>query len=69
MLLSRQLKGAMESVPAQIPYRIDGKNAFNGYANTIEDVLDAVKDYELQTTTKFTIYKKTKAFGRSGNRL
>ena len=59
----------MESVPAQIHNRVDGKNSLHGYANTIEDVLDAVKDYELQTTTKFTIYKKTKAFGRSGNIL
>ena len=37
-----------------------------GYTSTLEDALDAVKQYELRTTTKFTIYKKTKAFGSSG---
>ena len=42
----------MESVPAQILNRVDGKNSLHGYANTIEDALDEVKDYELQTTTK-----------------
>ncbi|CAB3999988.1 Calcium-responsive transcription factor [Paramuricea clavata] len=36
-----------------------------GYTSTLEDALDAVKQYELRTTTTFTIYKKTKAFGSS----
>ena len=36
------------------------------YVNSLEDALDIVKDYELRTTTKFTVYKKSKAFGATG---
>ena len=34
---------------------IDENNMFNGYVDKREKVLDA-RDYELRTTTKFTVY-------------
>ena len=36
------------------------------YADSLENALGIVQDYELRTTTKFTIYKKSKAFGNTG---
>lgn len=36
------------------------------YADSLENALGIVKGYELRTTTKFTIYKKSKAFGNTG---
>ena len=37
------------------------------YADSLENALGIVQDYELRTTTKFTIYKKSKAFGNTGS--
>ena len=39
------------------------------YADSLENALGIVRDYELRTTTKFTIYKKLKAFGNTGTFL
>ena len=39
------------------------------YADSLENALGIVQDYELLTTTKFTIYKKSKAFGNTGTFL
>lgn len=36
------------------------------YVDSLEDALGIVQDYELRTTTKFTIYKKSKEFGNTG---
>lgn len=36
------------------------------YVHSLEDALGIVQDYELRTTTKFTIYKKSKEFGNTG---
>ena len=37
---------------------IDENNPFFGYVRTLERALEIVRDYELKTTTKFTVYKK-----------
>ena len=34
--------------------------------NSLENALEVVKDYELRTTTKFTVYKRSKDFGATG---
>ena len=38
-------------------------NAFCGFVHSIERALQIVKEYELKTTTKFTVYKRSKDFG------
>ena len=45
---------------------IDENNPFFGYVSTLERALEIVRDYELKTTTKFTVYKRTKDFGTAG---
>jgi hypothetical protein len=35
-------------------------NPFLGYVNSFERALEIVKEYELKTTTKFTVYKRSK---------
>ena len=41
-------------------------NPFLGYVNSFERALEIVKEYELKTTTKFTVYKRSKNFGSAG---
>ena len=56
----------MESINLNIDNIVDEKNPFFGYVNLLERALELVKDYENATTTKFTVYTKTKNFGRAG---
>ena len=56
----------MESINLNIDNIVDEKNPFFGYVNSLERALELVKDYENATTTKFTVYTKTKNFGRAG---
>ena len=55
-----------EAVRVNIHEVIDENNMFNGYVDTLKKALDVVRDYELRTTTKFTVYKKIAAFGTAG---
>ena len=41
-------------------------NPFFGFVHSLERALDIVKEYEIKTTTKFTVYKRSKNFGRVG---
>ena len=56
----------MESINLNIDNIVDEKNPFFGYVNSLERALELVKGYENATTTKFTVYTKTKNFGRAG---
>ena len=57
----------MESINLNIDNIVDKKKIrFFGYVNSLERALELVKDYENATTTKFTLYTKTKNFGRAG---
>ena len=42
---------------------VDKENPFFGYVSSLERALEIVRDYEIATTTKFTVYTKTKHFG------
>lgn len=42
------------------------ENPFFGYVNSVERALDVVRDYENATTSKFTVYSKSKNFGAAG---
>jgi hypothetical protein len=41
-------------------------NPFCGFVHSFERALEIVKEYELKTTTKFTVYKRSKDFGKAG---
>jgi len=37
-----------------------------GYVQTVEEAMAVIKQYELDTTTKFSCYKADKMFGSGG---
>lgn len=37
-----------------------------GYVESVDAAMDAIKQYELETTTKFSIFKSDKMFGAGG---
>jgi IMP cyclohydrolase len=45
---------------------VDEENPFFGYVSSLERALEIVRDYEIATTTKFTVYTETKHFGAAG---
>ena len=45
---------------------INKENPFFGYVSTLERALELVRDFENATTTKFTVFTKTKNFGATG---
>ena len=45
---------------------INEENPFFGYVSSLERALELVRDFENATTTKFTVFMKTKDFGATG---
>ena len=45
---------------------LNEETPFYGYVNSLERALELVKDFENATTTKFTVFTKTKNFGATG---
>ena len=40
-----------------------------GYVQTVEEAMAVIKQYELDTTTKFSCYKADKMFGSGGKKI
>lgn len=45
---------------------VNEENPFFGYVSSLEKALELVRDFENATTTKFTVFTKTKSFGATG---